>query len=170
MSKLAFGCSHTYGTGVDPEQAWPSLLDAVNYGVPGCSSDLIARTISVELIKYAPDTVYVLWPDWTRFEYCQGNKFRQSLVTDSNRIYFMETATDEWLKNNFIKQMEIVKELCKDIKLIDITLYDLIPFIDHADKWPLSKLGHHYNEQWHQWVANIFKNEAEWITNHRYFA
>jgi hypothetical protein len=92
------------------------------------------------------------------------------MATDSNRIYFMETATDEWLKNNFIKQMEIVKELCKDIKLIDITLYDLIPFIDHSDKWPLSKLGHHYNKQWHQWVANIFKNEAEWITNHRYFA
>ena len=170
MNSLAFGCSHTFGLGVKKIHAWPHLVGALNLGVTGVSSDFIARTISIELIKYKPNVVYILWPDWTRFEYYEDNKFKQSLLTDSNRIYFMETATEDWLQNNFIKQIDIVKDLCKDTKLIDMTLYDLITFIDHADTWPISRLGHHYNEQWHQWVADIFKNEAEWIKNHRLFA
>ena len=88
---------------------------------------------------------------------------------DSNRIYFMEKATDEWLQNNYLEQVEKIRKSCCEIELIDITLYDLIPFIDHADKWPISKLGHHYNHEWHQWVANIFRDKAQWITNHRHF-
>jgi hypothetical protein len=40
-----------------------------------------------------------------------------------------------------------------------MALYDLIPYIDHADRWPLSKLGHHYSPVWHQWVADIFKQK-----------
>jgi hypothetical protein len=68
----------------------------------------------------------------------------------------MDTATDEWLHENFNKQVNTVKQLCKDITLIDMTLYDLIPYMDHADRWPLSKLGHHYDHTWHQQVADIF--------------
>ena len=156
MTKLACGCSHTYGVGVEPEQAWPRLLGAINCGVPGVSSDYIARNMPLLLEKYKPTTVYVLWPDWTRFEYVEDGKVKQSVATDANRINFMDMATDEWLQDNFNKQVQTVKDLCKDITLIDMTLYDLIPFIDHADRWPLSKLGHHYNEEWHQWVADIF--------------
>jgi hypothetical protein len=83
----------------------------------------------------------------------------QSLVTDRNRIKFMETATDEWLQENFNTQVAKVKQYCNsvNVKLIDITLYDLITYIDHADQWPLSKLGHHYSPVWHTWVADIFK-------------
>ena len=169
MSKIAVGCSHTYGVGVDKSDAWPNLLGAINLGVPGISSDHIARNITNYLNQYNPSIVYVLWPEWTRFEYCENNQIRQSLPSDPDRIFFMETATDDWLKENFINQTNIVKEKCKRIKLVELTLYDLIPFIDHADTWPISKLGHHYNEEWHSLVANIFKNQAEWITDHRLF-
>ena len=169
MNKLAFGCSHTYGIGVEPTEAWPSLLDAINLGVPGCSIDLIARILPSMLDKYTPHIVYILWPDWTRFEYIEHGIYKQSLPMDSNRIYFMEKATDEWLQNNYLEQVEKIRKSCCEIELIDITLYDLIPFIDHADKWPISKLGHHYNHEWHQWVANIFRDKAQWITNHRHF-
>ena len=169
-TKLAFGCSHTYGVGVDPIEAWPYLLGAENFGVPAVSSDYIARILPEKLIEYKPDVVYVLWPDWTRFEYTINGTIYQSLPTDKNRIDFMEIATDEWLHKNFETQIAKVRELCKDTKLIELTLYDLINFIDHADCWPLSKLGHHYSEVWHQQVADIFKNHAEWITNHRLFA
>ena len=82
----------------------------------------------------------------------------------------METATDGWLQNNYIKQISLAREICKNIKLIEMTLYDLIPFIDHTDRWPVSKLGHHYSEVWHTWVADIFETKAEWIQNHRLFA
>jgi hypothetical protein len=156
MNNLAFGCSHTYGIGVQPHEAWPALLGATNCGVPGCSSDLIARIMPALLAEHTPAIVYVLWPDWSRFEYAEHGKITQSLATDANRIYFMDTATDEWLHENFNKQVNTVKQLCKDITLIDMTLYDLIPYMDHADRWPLSKLGHHYDHTWHQQVADIF--------------
>lgn len=170
MSKIALGCSHTYGVGVEQHHAWPNLLGAKNLGIPGSSADHIARNINSYLDLYQPTTVYVLWPDWTRFEYFKNDEYHQSLPGDSDRIYFMETATDEWLKENFITQIEKVRTCCDKIELVEMTLYDLIPFIDHADNWPLSKLGHHYSEKWHQWVADIFKNKAQWITNHRLFA
>lgn len=161
MSKIAIGCSHTYGTGVERNEAWPYLLGATNYGTPGCSSDFVARTVPVIVEKNKPSVIYILWPDWTRFEYTSGGKIMQSLPTDKNRIQFMETATDEWLHNNFNKQVSSVRDLCssKDIKLIDLTLDDLIQYIDHADCWPLSKLGHHYGPVWHSWVADIFRQK-----------
>ena len=164
------GCSHTYGYCLEENQAWPYLLGAMNFGVPGVSSDYIARTLPELLVKHNPRIVYVLWPDWTRFEYSDRGEYKQSLPTDASRIHFMKTATDSWLHSNFLKQVNIVKDLCKNIKLIELTLYDLIPIINHTDKWPKASDGSHNNEEWHRWVADIFRNEAEWITNHRHFA
>lgn len=158
---MAFGCSHTYGVGVEANETWAYLLGAKNYGVPGVSSDFIARTAPGIIKQHTPTTVYVLWPDWTRFEYLDNNRYCQSLATDPNRVDFMEMATDEWLQNNFTKQQNTMRELCADnnIKLVDITLYDLTPYIDHADRWPISKLGHHYSPVWHRCVADIFKQK-----------
>ena len=170
MNKIALGCSHTYGVGVEPIQTWPHLLGATNLGVSGCSADYIVRNMPAHLSTYKPNIVYVLWPDWTRFEYVDKGQYYQSLATDANRINFMEIATDNWLQNNYIKQITLAREMCRNIKLVEMTLYDLISFIDHADRWPVSKLGHHYSEVWHTWVADIFETKTEWIQNHRLFA
>jgi len=161
MIKIAFGCSHTYGTGVERIEAWPHLLGATNFGTPGCSSDFVARTIPIVVADSLPDVIYVLWPDWTRFEYTSNGIIMQSLPGDKNRIDFMEMATEEWLHNNFNKQVKTVREFCtsKNIKLVELTLDDLIQYIDHADRWPLSKLGHHYSPVWHTWVADIFRQK-----------
>ena len=159
MKSLAFGCNHTYGVGVEKHETWPYLLGADNFGVNGCSADYITRTAPSIIEVTIPDIIFVLWPDWTRFEYLENNEYKQSLPSNSNRIKFMQTANDDWLKNNFSKQVNIFKNLCnnKKIKLVDMTLYDLIPYMDHADKWPLSKLGHHYAPIWHEQVAKIFE-------------
>lgn len=158
MNSLAFGCSHTYGTGVERHEAWPSLLNAENYGVEGCSTDYIVRTAPSIIEQRNPSKIYILWPDWTRFEYVDNGEFKQSCPTDKNRIHFMKEWTDEKLQNNFSAGVKKIKLMCniQGIKLVDMTLYDLIPIIDHADKWPLSKLGHHYSPLWHRWVADIF--------------
>lgn len=156
-NKIALGCSHTWGAGVDADQTWPYLLGAKNFGVCGCSSNFVARTLPDLINEHQPTTVYVLWPDWSRFEYFKNGQWKQSLPTDDTRILFMRSHPEEWLHENFNKQVSLVRELCKDITLNMMTLYDLMPFIDHADKWPLSKLGHHYAPEWHQWVADIFR-------------
>jgi hypothetical protein len=159
-NKLALGCSHTYGVGVEPMEAWPCLLAASNFGTPGCSADYLVRRAPGIITLYKPTVIYILWPDWTRFEYIQDERYHQSLTTDNNRIEFMESHPDSWLLNNFQKQTQILQSLCNNnnVQLIGMTLYDLIPYIDHADCWPVSKLGHHYAPTWHQQVADIFKN------------
>ena len=157
---IAFGCSHTWGVGVDANETWSYNLDAMNFGVGGCSADFVVRIAPDLLDKYRPKTVYVLWPDWSRFEYIKNGEHRQSLSTDKNRIYFMEIHTEELLKKNFQQQVRQMNQHCnqRDIQLIDMSLYDLVPYIDHADKWPISKLGHHYAPSWHKQVADVFRN------------
>ena len=61
MNKLAFGCSHTFGVGNNPEDAWPVLLGAINYGVPGSSTDLIARICEEKIQEYQANIVYAFW-------------------------------------------------------------------------------------------------------------
>lgn len=161
MPDIAVGCSHTFGTGVEPNEAWPALLGLKNYGVEGCSTDYIARVFPYVAAKEQPEVVYALWPDWTRFEYIEDSNYKQSLVTDTNRIEFMESWPEYRLRENFNSCVEKITRICKErsITLISMTLDDLIPYIDHADCWPLSKLGHHYSPLWHQWVADIFRQK-----------
>jgi len=157
---IAFGCSHTWGLGVDANETWSYHLGAMNFGVIGCSADFIVRIASDLLEHCRPKTVYVLWPDWSRFEYIKDGVYTKSLPTDSDRIYLMQTHTEEWLKNNFQQKVDAMNQYCnqRNINLVDMSLYDLIAYIDHADRWPLSKLGHHYASSWHKQVADIFDN------------
>jgi hypothetical protein len=165
----AFGCSHTWGVGVDPSEAWPYLLNSKNFGVGGCSADYIVRFAPEIITANKIKMVYVLWPDWTRFDYTHNGNYYTSLPTDKNRIYFMKNHNNEWLLNNFNEQVQKFHIWCNKnmIKIIDMTLYDLIPYLDHADTWPLSKLGHHYAPEWHVKVADIFKNTLDGSITHK---
>lgn len=160
---IAVGCSHTWGVGVEVNETWSYLLGAKNYGIGGASSDQVIRIAKEIIPRHRPEIVYCLWPDWSRFEYQENGEFKQSLPTDNNRIHFMKTHDDKWCQQNFAKNLGDMRYLCElhNSRLIDMTLYDLIPYIDHADRWPLSKLGHHYAPEWHQWVADIFSDARD---------
>ena len=94
---LAFGCSHTYGTGVEANETWPYYLNALNFGVPGCSSDLVVRTMPKLLDQYNPKVVFILWPDWTRFEIATGMSYIQSLPTEIEYLYCTNFLLKEML-------------------------------------------------------------------------
>jgi hypothetical protein len=167
-NSIAFGCSHTWGVGVEPDEAWPYHLGAKNCGIGGASANLVTRIAKRIIEKEKPETVFVLWPDWSRFEYINNINgfYHQSLPTDTNRIYFMEFHNDDWCKNNFATQVDHLQKICdqNSVNLIGMTLYDLIPYLDHSDTWPLSEDGHHYAPQWHQQVAELFL----WAKNTNY--
>jgi hypothetical protein len=157
-NRISFGCSHTWGVGVEANETWSYILNSKNFGISGCSTDYIVR-IAPDIIKeHHPDIIFVLWPDWTRFDYLKNNEYHTSLPMDKDRIHHMEKCNESWLKENFDIQVSAFKNLCKDnnIRLVDMTLYDLIPYLDHADRWPVSKLGHHYAPSWHKSVADLF--------------
>lgn len=160
---IALGCSHTWGVGVEANEAWPSILGAMNFGLEGASGDQVVRIANEQIPKHRPRIVYCLWPDWSRFEYVRDGKIYQSLPTDPNRIDFMSTHDDRWCRSNFSNNLQNLAKLCSEhnARLIDMTLYDLIPYIDHADRWPLSRLGHHYSPEWHRWVADLFKKARD---------
>lgn len=167
-TRLAFGCSHTWGVGVESYQTWAHLLGAKNYGIGGASANQVTRIAKEITAREYPTDIFVLWPEWTRFEYVKNGRYQQCLATDSDRIYQMAAHSDEWCKKNFYDQIQSLQQFCckRDVTIIDMTLYDLIPFINHADTWPISKLGHHYAAEWHQKVAGLF----EWAkhTQHKF--
>ena len=75
-SIAAFGCSHTYGVGVAAEEAWPYILKAMNFGRGSSSIDAIARFIPEKLEENPEvDTVLLLAPDWSRFEYVKDGEY-----------------------------------------------------------------------------------------------
>lgn len=160
---VALGCSHTWGVGVEANETWSYLLNARNFGEPGCSTDFLVRHTPDIIKNYQPKVIYILYPDWTRFEIVENNTVKQSLPTDPNRIYFMATHDENWLKENFANQAGRLKSICQaeNIQLVEMTLYNLIPYIDHVDRWPVSKLGHHFGPVWHKWVADIFRELKE---------
>jgi hypothetical protein len=168
-SSIALGCSHTYGTGVEPHQAWPALLGIENLGKPGCSTDYCTRLLRDTVKVHNIDTVYILYPDWSRFEYTQDGCVFQSLPTDKNRINFMETHDDDWCKNNFNKQCNNMRLMCDlyDILFVDLSLYDLETIIDHSDTWPKGTDGSHNGPQWHRWVADLFTVRKNYLEQTR---
>lgn len=163
---LCFGDSHTIGAGNQQEDIWPEIIkdkinipQMFNLAQAGCSSDYILRIFKNCIEYFRPNFVFILWPDHSRFEYNSNGVYYQSLPTSENRIYFMEKATDEWLMNNFLNVTSSIKNISKQYKipLFDMTLYELIPLIDHADKWPLAVNQTHFNRTWHETVASQFQ-------------
>jgi hypothetical protein len=157
-SSIALGCSHTFGIGVKPEEAWPSLLSLTNLGMPGCSTDYCARLLSEYLPRHSVKEVYIFYPNKYRFEYYKGDKILQSLPSDKNRIQFMDTHDEEWCKKNYDIQTSKIFGLCKkyDALLIDLALEDITGIIDHSDLWPKGTDGDHNGPLWHRWLADLF--------------
>lgn len=54
------GCSNTYGTGVEPAEAYPSLLKGTSYAKPGASNaDIFYQALSA--LENNNDTIFVQW-------------------------------------------------------------------------------------------------------------
>jgi len=164
-SNIAFGCSHTFGIGVEPHESWPALLELMNFGKPGVSVDFIARTCEARIIEHSPECVYILWPDWTRFEYERDGRMHQSLPTDKNRREFMDKDND-WLRKNWLIGVCKIEDICKQhsAQLICLKLDDLETIIDHQDRWPPASDGSHFGPQWHRWVADLFNVRKSFIS------
>lgn len=162
---LAMGDSHTEGAGNKVEDIWSSHLQritdntVINLGQGGCSTDCVARLTPFALDYFKPKAVCLLAPDTSRFEYFKDDKWYQSRPTDPDRIYHMHYATDEWLQNNWNQQVQSIQHECKirHVAFCMLTLYDLIPVIDHADRWPRARNHSHYDTEWHRLVAEIFR-------------
>jgi hypothetical protein len=167
---IVFGDSHTWGEGNRQCDIWPELLkekinisQMFNLGQRGCSSDYMVRIMPACLEYFKPDYVFVLWADSSRFENEKDGVFTQTLVSNPNKEWrrIIKIKGIDWPEENYKAKTAIARNLCNSlsIPLIELTLQDLIPVMDHADCWPKAVNGTHYNKSWHNTVADIFADK-----------
>jgi len=164
---VAVGCSYTYGDGVDPDQAWPSLLNTFNLGQGGSSNDSIMRRL-VHYINRFNDVknVYILWTHRPRREYIDTNSnefctFYPNLAESPRQIdtgmklAFMVLQNKNYDEYNILKNKFIVESICKvhNINLFQLEIINTDPF-----KFGVGSDGSHPDHHWHRHVADMFIN------------
>ena len=163
----AFGCSFTFGTGVDEKQHWPGLMGIVNCGQPGSSNDKITRLAVTYCKNFKPSSIYVMWTFPQRREWVdeQGNMIAfknlseleiknilsQKFVSwDNTHLFLMNDLWDEY---NYTKNKLLLESFCtaNNIKLFQTTVTE----IDHGN-YPKARDNMHPGPEWHINVAASF--------------
>lgn len=156
----AFGCSITYGVGVEPEQTWPSLLGVVNCSAPGSSNDKILRRAVSYCETYKPPVIYVCWTFDMRREWVDETgeilRWQPKKRNEPNEDYrwrmaHLELQNPHWdkyngLKNKFMLNMYVVGA---GVRIVDFSINDPIPH----DSMPLGSDNLHPGPEWHAAIA-----------------
>lgn len=127
------GCSHTFGTGLDDTQTWPSRLEDMmpnakvfNLACPGGSNDWIARVIACSYDTIKPDIVIACWTYPQRREQIWDNGKLWQLTTQVPEKWMDElykswiTCNNDYTDHyNWMKNYWLVKQTCRDSVLIN---------------------------------------------------
>jgi hypothetical protein len=108
-----FGCSHTFGQGLNDDEHWVHFLsqhntDRLRYwnlAQPGSSGDKVVRTLYGSEKIIDPRIVIVCWPDWSRRE-----RFERSPINLPGDHETLRYETDDTDLNNFLKNVFFVEK------------------------------------------------------------
>ena len=156
----AFGCSYTFGYGVN--NPWPKLLGVANLGQNGASNDMITRLAISYCETFKPKDIYVLWTFPHRREHIIENggldKYRNMSTKTldeefKNRTWrssYLELSNDKADEYNFIKNKLLLTHYCAmyNIELNQATIFDF-----PKDEFPLARDNDHPGKDWHTNVA-----------------
>lgn len=162
----AFGCSFTFGTGVDEKQHWPGLLGIANCGQPGSSNDKIARLVLSYCNTFKPSEIYVMWTFPQRREWIDehGNVIAFKNITDAEAEQIMRQPfvswdnshlflmNDLWNDYNYQKNCLLVENYCAANSIVLHTT--TVTEIDHRD-YPSARDRQHPGPEWHMNVAAL---------------
>ena len=137
---VVFGCSFTFGIGINLEDTWGYLLskeldyELFNLSVPGGSMDSMSRVALAWLDKIKPDLVILQQPELSRREYVNETYLVSAGVWNENwfknvRI-FWDDKDDEL---NYIKNKQILKSIYPNFyefirEIEDSTRFDMTTF------------------------------------------
>lgn len=165
----AFGCSFTFGTGVDEHHPFPAILEVANCGQPGSSNDKIARLAVSYINTYRPKDIYVCWTFPQRREWIDefGNVIPFKNVTpeeakqimsqtwvswDNAHIFLSNSLWDEY---NYTKNKLFLEGYCamNNVNLHQMNVFD----VDHT-QYSYGRDLSHPGPDWHVTVAERLLN------------
>lgn len=122
---MAFGCSHTEGTGLPIEHTWPRVLGSLlgtwvwNLGVCGSSLDTVFRLMDFWLPYFNPKFVVVCEPHFDRVEvFDRGNPVTLTPLSHDPdflaNFYKVWTSTDDNMNIARRKNLLAIEKLCND--------------------------------------------------------
>jgi hypothetical protein len=164
-----FGCSCTFGTGVDERHHWPGLMGIANCGQPGSSNDKIARLAVSYINTYKPREIFICWTYPQRREWVDefGNVIGFKNVTaaeaagmmaqkfvswDNAHLYLQNELWDEY---NYTKNVLFVESYCT---ANDVNLYYTSMLEQDHTRYPYSRDLNHPGPEWHVNVAALFQD------------
>ena len=183
---VVFGCSHTFGEGLNDEEHWVHHLSQHNtkrlrywnLGQPGASADKVVRILYGCEKVINPSIIIVCWPFWSRRE--KLHNYAQSLMSTADELKNEHEHTDRenFLKNVFFLEKFAQKNQCqtfhcfaqesyhehiKGLKVLeDYTIKNCWPYWDKFQqrvqyKEPsLARDGLHYGVEHHERFAKLF--------------
>ncbi len=111
-----FGCSFTYGVGLDENQTWvhkvsqhnTKRLRYWNLGQPGASADTITRLVYASEKVVFPNIIIIMWPAISRRE--RLDTYIQNVLGSHETLKYENYNTD---KNNFLKNVFLVEKFAE---------------------------------------------------------
>ena len=97
LQVLCFGCSYTFGVGVNNENTWPEILrnsdllptgaQVWNLGVPGSSNDSLVRRIYHAVRTIRPNIIFVQWSIPHRREHVENDGSIRRILTNHPKLW-----------------------------------------------------------------------------------
>lgn len=160
----AFGCSNTWGIGVEDTEEYPHLLKLWNGGNPKDSNDAITRRAIQYILEFKPKFICVLWTDLNRREWInESNNTQQYLVNwkithcpKKQWKAFSQLSNDNYNAYVFERNQLLLHSICK---LHNVQIYE----DNFRDSWISRKFSIgsdniHPGKDWHAHQAVRFYN------------
>jgi hypothetical protein len=120
---LAFGCSHTWGTGLPEQDVWVSQFSKIsnatvwNLGVGGAAMDTVYRLVSFWVRHIRPEFVLLFTPPSYRYEITEDNetwiiKNVHICSDDFSKHYFLNHKNSAV---NYEKNLDAISAICDSV-------------------------------------------------------
>lgn len=175
----AFGCSFTFGYGVNDNHTWPYILGIANCGQSGISNDRIVRLAISYCNTFKPKDIYVMWTfrqrrEWVNengsyFEF-KNNKWVENkpghLTLDAKEAFSQDWAnpnnTHLWLQNevwdeyNYEKNNLLLHSFCN---ANNITLHEANVMTYQPKDFRRARDLNHPGPDWHINIAEFYNTQ-----------
>lgn len=126
---VALGCSHTEGVGLPVSMTWPYLVEQqrdqpiLNLGVGAGSTDTVARILTNIAGSYQIKSVFILWPQKSRFELYDNCKISNILPHNAEHMHLWNM--DEQMAEQRYQKNKIIVDMLSQIHKFSVAEFEI---------------------------------------------